>query len=309
MILLCGIPNEPPVAMLRAACERAGLPHTIFDQRSVTDTAMRFATTSDGGVEGALHVGGQTLQLDAITGVYLRLTDDTLLPTLRDLPANAPLREHSRRLHDTLTEWSELTECRVANRISAMASNNSKPYQAQLIARCGFATPDTLITDDPAAVVAFRHLHPAGIVYKSISGIRSIVTRLDEDDLERLDSIRWCPVQFQGFVEGYNVRVHVVGSEVLATAIHTTGDDYRYAHRDEGGETTLTSYALPDDVAQASVALAAALGLDFAGIDLKIAPDGAVYCFEVNPSPAYSYYESHTGQPIADTLARYLAGG
>jgi hypothetical protein len=82
----------------------------------------------------------------------------------------------------------------------------------------------------------------------------------------------------------------------LATAIHTTGDDYRYAHREEGGETNLSSYALPEDIAQASVALAAALGLDFAGIDLKIAPDGAIYCFEVNPSPAYSYYESHTDQ-------------
>jgi glutathione synthase/RimK-type ligase-like ATP-grasp enzyme len=309
VILLCGIPSEPPVAMLRAACERAGIRHEIFDQRAVADMAMRFAITPDRGVEGALRIGGRTIPLGAITGVYLRLTDDTRLPSVRDLPADAPLREHSRRLHETLTEWTELTSSRVANRISAMASNNSKPYQAQLIARCGFAIPDTLVTDDPAAVVAFRRLHPTGIVYKSISGIRSIVTRLEDDDLERLGSIRWCPVQFQGFVEGFNVRVHVVGSEVLATAIHTTGDDYRYAHRDEGGETTLTSYALADDVAQASVALAAALGLDFAGIDLKMAPDGAVYCFEVNPSPAYSYYESHTGQPIADTVARYLAGG
>jgi hypothetical protein len=34
-----------------------------------------------------------------------------------------------------------------------------------------------------------------------------------------------------------------------------------------------------------------------------------VYCFEVNPSPAYSYYESHTGQPISAALARYLVAG
>jgi hypothetical protein len=28
----------------------------------------------------------------------------------------------------------------------------------------------------------------------------------------------------------------------------------------------------------------------------------------VNPSPAFSYYEAHTGQPIAQAIARYLAG-
>ena len=33
-----------------------------------------------------------------------------------------------------------------------------------------------------------------------------------------------------------------------------------------------------------------------------------MYCFEVNPSPAFSYDEAHTGQPIAQAIARYLAG-
>jgi glutathione synthase/RimK-type ligase-like ATP-grasp enzyme len=57
------------------------------------------------------------------------------------------------------------------------------------------------------------------------------------------------------------------------------------------------------------VNLAAGLGLAFAGIDLKITPDHAgVYCFEVNPSPAFSYYESQTGQPISRAVADYLSG-
>jgi hypothetical protein len=32
-----------------------------------------------------------------------------------------------------------------------------------------------------------------------------------------------------------------------------------------------------------------------------------VICFEVNPSPGFSYYEGHTGQPISAAIARYLA--
>jgi glutathione synthase/RimK-type ligase-like ATP-grasp enzyme len=56
------------------------------------------------------------------------------------------------------------------------------------------------------------------------------------------------------------------------------------------------------------VKLSAGLGLAFAGIDLKVTQDKRVYCFEVNPSPAFSYYEANTGQPIARAVAAYLAG-
>jgi hypothetical protein len=50
------------------------------------------------------------------------------------------------------------------------------------------------------------------------------------------------------------------------------------------------------------------MGLRFSGIDMRITPDGQVVCFEVNPCPAYTYYEGHTGQPIARALALHLAG-
>ena len=50
------------------------------------------------------------------------------------------------------------------------------------------------------------------------------------------------------------------------------------------------------------------LRLPFAGLDLRRAPDGRFVCFEVNPSPAFSFYEAHTGLPIANAVARYLTG-
>ena len=48
------------------------------------------------------------------------------------------------------------------------------------------------------------------------------------------------------------------------------------------------------------------VGLVLAGIDLKITPDEEVYCFEVNPCPAFSFYELSTGQPISEGIARRL---
>ena len=116
-----------------------------------------------------------------------------------------------------------------------MGSNSSKPYQAQLIREYGFEVPPTLITNEPEQVLAFRAEHRR-IVYKSISGVRSIVQTFDDDDLGRLRAIRWCPTQFQAFVEGVDVRVHVVGDEVFATECASDATDYRYAKRQVGNK-------------------------------------------------------------------------
>jgi glutathione synthase/RimK-type ligase-like ATP-grasp enzyme len=210
-------------------------------------------------------------------------------------------------LHDVLIRWCEIAPARVVNRVAPMASNFSKPYQAQLIRRYGFLTPETLITNEPELVFDFYQEHRQ-VIYKSISGVRSIVQQLDESDLPRLPQIRWCPTQFQEKVEGTDVRVHTVGEQLFATAAVTTATDYRYAYRQVGDGADLQPTELPSELTERCIGLAKGLGLAFAGIDLKITPDGQVYCFEVNPSPAFSYYEMNTGQPIAATVARYLAG-
>jgi glutathione synthase/RimK-type ligase-like ATP-grasp enzyme len=186
-----------------------------------------------------------------------------------------------------------------------MASNGSKPYQAQLISRHGLLTPETLITNDPQQAREFYETR-SRVVYKSASGARSIVQTMVSADVERLGFLRACPVQFQTWVPGTDVRVHVIGTEVFATAITTTATDYRYATAQVDEPAYLEAYELDDEVAERCRELTADLGLEFAGVDLKITPDGQVYCFEVNPSPAYTYFSGQTKQPIAQALARHL---
>jgi glutathione synthase/RimK-type ligase-like ATP-grasp enzyme len=62
-------------------------------------------------------------------------------------------------------------------------------------------------------------------------------------------------------------------------------------------------------VTAACLRLARALDLLIAGIDLKVTPDGEHYCFEINPSPGFSYYEHGSGQPISAALADLLHHG
>lgn len=305
-ILLWGIPSEPPLAMVKTELEKLGAPLLMFNQRQFARCDIDLEI-HDGVIGGRLHVEGYDYPLAAFTAAYLRPMDDTQLPEIVTLPADAAQRRHCRALHDLVLRWLDLAPGRIVNRPQPMGSNMSKPYQAQLIRQCGFDVPETLITNEPDRVHDFRRRH-GRVIYKSISGVRSIVRELEEGDLARLVQIRSCPTQFQAYIEGYDVRVHTIGESVFATRADTNVADYRYAPRQAGGETRLSAIELPPALRARCIALSTHLGLDFAGIDLKVAPDGRVYCFEVNPCPAFSYYEANTDQPIAQALAKYLAG-
>lgn len=309
MILFCGIPSEPPLAGAIAAANALGVEHVVFNQRHAHHCDV-VLDVGDGRATGALWMWEREYSLEHFQGVYTRFMESASLPENRPAGRRAPdalLVEKSAFLHDVLNEWLEVAPCTVVNRTSAMGSNVSKPYQAQLIGREGFRTPETLVTNEPAEVREFARRH-GRVIYKSTSSIRSIVRELAPDvpdaDLAR---VRDLPTQFQQFVGGGNMRVHVVGDAVFATEIATAAIDYRYARR-EALDVAMSATVLPADIAERCVRLARRLALPFCGIDLKRTAQGEYYCFEVNPSPAYSYYEDHTGQPIARALVRYLAG-
>ncbi len=307
MILLCGILSETSLAMVADALRRRGIDHVVVNQRHVRQLTMELVL-DDAGLRGQLSGPDYRVDLADVSAVYLRLMDDRWLPELEREPPQSPASIAGRALHELLGQWADITPARVVNRYIAMGSNFSKPYQLQLIREHGFAVPQTLVTNDPERLAAFRAAH-GPLIYKSISSERSIVGRLDEHDTARIERIRWCPVQFQAFVPGPNLRVHTVGDEVFATLIDTEAVDYRYAIRQTGRAPTFTPYNLDDELAERCVALAAALGLEVAGLDLKLAPDGRIICLEVNPSPVFSYYQLHTGQPLADAIARLLNKG
>jgi hypothetical protein len=193
MILLCGIPSEPPLAMVREALTELGAPTLVFNQRHSATTQFAF-TIEQGRVAGTLFLDEQMYDLENIAGIYVRLMDEQSLPELDGLPTQAPERKRYRNLHEALLRWIEITPARVVNRYRPMGSNSSKPYQAQLIARHGFLVPETLITNDPGLAHEFYAEHKR-VIYKSISGVRSIVQELTLADLARLGHIRWCPTQ------------------------------------------------------------------------------------------------------------------
>jgi glutathione synthase/RimK-type ligase-like ATP-grasp enzyme len=297
MILLWGLPHDPPLRAIADALIAAGAPIFVLDQRHANKTSLALSVTNR--AEGHVVVGDALLQLETVTAAYIRPHG----PDGTRLLGSERAREQA--LSDALLLWAEIAEgIIVVNRPSAMATNGSKPYQLAQIADFGLATPKTLLTTSPPDVQAFAAQHEQ-VIYKSTSGIRSIVSRFDADARQRLDDVRWCPTQFQEFISGTDYRVHVVGNTIFAATIESAADDYRYA---DGNDFPIVHSArLPEDVEDRCRELAARSNLALAGIDLRCTPDGSWYCFEVNPSPAFTYYEERTEQPIAVAVAALLA--
>ncbi|MFK8024902.1 MAG: RimK family alpha-L-glutamate ligase, partial [Ilumatobacter sp.] len=212
MILILGIPSEPPVAMLADALERAGCEFTMVNQREFLDHRLD-VTIRNGRPQGSLTMEGRRIDIDDISAVYVRLSDHRVLPERDGLPDDDPRAVHIDRLHERWIRLLDVLPAVVVNRLGAMASNSSKPYQTELINRVGLDTPTTLVTSDPDAARHFieQHRDVGGVIFKSVSGVRSIVRRMSEEDADRLDLLVRCPTQFQAFVPGDDVRVHVVG--------------------------------------------------------------------------------------------------
>lgn len=303
-VLLVGIRSEPPLAMVEAALTQLGEPYIVLNQREIARVGLEVSVV-DGVVTGVLETEAGAVALESLSGVYTRVTDHHLLPELENLPAEHPLRAHADLVHDALAVFCETTPCRVVNRLSTQGSNASKPYQAQLIAH-HFPVPETLVTNDPSAVLAFRERH-GRLIFKSISGTRSIVQELRDGDIGRLPQLEACPSQFQQLIDGVDVRVHVIADgTAFGTRIASDAADWRYAHL-HAMDAEMTTWPLDERLAERCLDLVLALGLEFAGVDLRMTPDGEMFCLEVNPSPAFSAFETATGQPISHALAAYLA--
>jgi glutathione synthase/RimK-type ligase-like ATP-grasp enzyme len=303
--MLWGLSGDPPFDSVRHELVRVGVPHVVLDQRKARQ--MRFDPDVTDGRGGRLALDGDVVDIGEIDAIFVRPYDmRQVLEESRD----ATMPEQDERAAITLGQqlfaWTEVADARVINRPSAMASNCSKPYQAELIRQSGFGIPTTLVTTTPDAARAFIARHEQ-VVYKSVSGERSTVSRVGAADLDAIDDVANCPTQFQAYIPGTDWRVHVVGDDVYACEIQCEADDYRVAEL-HGFAIAIRPAVLPESIAARCHALAHSLNLPLAGIDLRRTRDDAWYCFEVNPSPGFTYYEGATGQPLSAAVARLLSG-
>ena len=298
MVLICANPSEAVTAFFCSRLEILGIDHRILDLRATREMFSIESSLHDRHPSGLISFADWRVSFGDLSGVYFRNVPPEEAENAIDKPYP--------RIDPQIAAVLNSLPCRIVNRPAATYSNWSKPYQALIIRRCKFKVPKTLITNDVAAARTFYAECNGDVISKSISGLRLPVQRISEGDLRALRAMQHRPTQFQEYLPGDNIRVHVIGESLFAVRIQSKAVDYRYAGRERYARTMVPT-TIPEDVETKCIRLTKELGLTMSGIDLKETPAGEYYCFEVNTSPAFPFYESPARPVVADALAEFLA--
>ncbi|MFJ1590146.1 MvdC/MvdD family ATP grasp protein [Kitasatospora albolonga] len=191
----------------------------------------------------------------------------------------------------------------------------TKPAQLAVAARAGLRVPETLITNDPAAVAPFAAKCGGHIVTKVFGGIvhtehgrrGQLYTRRVPPDQFSNPRIRLTAHLFQREIttKAYEIRVTAVAGQLFPVALHAPDGPARLDWRRDSSSLTHTPAELPASVAHGIRTVLRDLGLVYAALDLIVDTDGTHYLIDVNPGGQWAWIDL-TREPITHALADFL---
>jgi hypothetical protein len=212
--------------------------------------------------------------------------------------------------HEAFTGMWQALDAVWVNHPSKDEVAHRKAYQLKLAQDIGFTIPQTLISNDPAAVSAFIGSRGQKVIYKSFSATEREwrETRLlKAEETALLENVKYAPVIFQEYVEAvYDLRITVVGDTLFPAAIYSQETAYKVDFRMDIAHARIEAVSLPEEVEAKIHALMHRLGLIYGAIDMRLTPDGRYVFLEINPAGQWLFIEERSGQPITEQFARVL---
>ena len=197
---------------------------------------------------------------------------------------------------------------RVVNSPRAIERTVDKFWTSALLEQCGIPTPETVVCESAdEAMSAFRAL--GDVIVKPLFGSMGLgMVRVQNEEMAYrvfrvIDQIRGV-YYLQRAIEhdGADIRAFVVGARVVG-AIERRSDGWR-TNLARGG--TARALVLPEDRCAMAVRAAAAVGADYAGVDLLTGRDHQTYVLEVNGIPGWKGLQQASGLDIAGMLVDHL---
>ncbi|WP_372869328.1 ATP-grasp domain-containing protein [Planomicrobium okeanokoites] len=197
-----------------------------------------------------------------------------------------------------------------------LCDNKAKQYIA--LAAAGLPMPATIIA--PKVYPAFS-IRESGYFEKVLErfglpmiikeghgsfGMKVYLIETEEQFYEKVESLRGIDFVFQEFVEssrGRDIRVNIVGGEIVAAMYRESKTDFR-ANITNGGEAS--PIELTEQQKVIAIAAARATGAIFAGVDLLFDIDEQPLVCEVNAAAHIRNILNVTGINVADAMIAYI---
>jgi RimK family alpha-L-glutamate ligase len=197
----------------------------------------------------------------------------------------------------------------VVNSPRAIERTVDKFWTSVLLEQCGIPTPETVVCQDPEeAFTAFRAL--GDVIVKPLFGSMGLgMVRVSDEEMayrvfRTIEQIRGV-YYLQRTIEhdGVDVRVFVIGGRVLG-AIERRSPGWR-TNLARGGAARPA--VLNEYHRTLAIRSAAAVGAEYAGVDVMTGRDGRSYVLEVNGIPGWKGFQEATGIDVAGELLEYLS--
>ncbi|MFI1292594.1 ATP-grasp ribosomal peptide maturase [Streptomyces sp. NPDC020792] len=283
-------------------------PVVRLDPADLTAGAALSGEYVHGSFDGHLSVGGRLVSVSRLRSVWVRRPGT---PAARAKHPSAWLTEEAAQ-----ALYGMLRGCgaRWMNHPDAAGRARHKPWQLRLAQRSGLPVPATLITTFPQAAREFAERFP-DLVVKPVSGAhpqeppRAVPTSRVAPDAD-FGAVAYGPTLLQRRIaKRADIRLTAVGDTLLAARKATPADadpeevDVRFAT----SGTPWRPAEVPPRVAAAVLAYLRQAELAYGAFDFAEDADGTWWFLECNQSGQFGFVEVETGQPIARTIAEWLA--
>lgn len=204
------------------------------------------------------------------------------------------------KIVSSINAFLENTNRTVLNKHSSCSSNGNKYAHISELREYGFLTPSTSILGDSSYLKPINK--KVKLVNKSCSGIKTIASVVDDSLYSKKDRLNSCPSLFQELIEGYDVRIHLIGNKAFGEKIVSDVLDYRFNKK---GINKFTEIEIPKDILDKCIDYCSKNSLIFSGIDFKVKNE-EWYILEVNPMPGYEGYDMRSNGAITNEIISFF---
>lgn len=264
-----------------------------------------------GAFRGHLQSAGRLVSISGLRSVWVRR------PGQAAAHAAEPSAWLSEESSQALFGMLRGCDARWMNHPDAAHQARHKPWQLRHAQRCGLPVPATLITTFPQAAREFADRFP-DLVVKPVSGAhpqdppRAVPTSRVAPGTD-FSAVAFGPTLLQRRVgKKADIRLTAVGDELLAARKEIDEDadpddpgtvDVRFASSDIPWRPA----EVPPRIAEAVRRYLRDAELAYGAFDFAEDADGTWWFLECNQSGQFGFVEVETGQPIARTVAQWLA--
>ncbi|WP_172279501.1 MvdC/MvdD family ATP grasp protein [Chryseobacterium sp. Chry.R1] len=222
-------------------------------------------------------------------------------------------------IRTTLFGFLESIDVYALGKPSVYRRLDSKEEQLKIADKIGFKIPETCITNNPEEARNFilKHQNVIGKMQSGFAiyedGVESVVFTnvIKEDKLDDLDSLLYCPMQFQKKIEKKReLRVTAVGQDVYAFEIDSQQFEDAKVDWRKDGVNLIDKWVrtdLPKDIEAKVLELLDVYNVDYGAMDIIVSPEDEYYFIEINGAGEFFWLDNLTeenliSKSIADVL-------